>query len=457
MRETPTIAAISTPLSVGAIGLVRLSGPEAVAIAGRVFRPIGRRTLETVPGYSAIYGHAVAGEEVLDEVVVFLYRAPRSYTGEDVVEFSCHGGPYLLQRVLRALLDAGAVPAQAGEFTKRAFLNGKMDLTQAEAVMDLIAASGADASRAALAARDGALSKKADAVAAALTHLAAHMSAWVDYPDDEIEDLTDARLAASLEEAGRELEGLLATFDAGRILREGVPTVIVGRPNVGKSTLMNRLAGYDRSIVTEIPGTTRDIVEETIRLPGGLVLAVSDTAGLRNTDDPVEAIGVRLARARLEQSGLVLAVLDGSRPLDGEDRALIESLSGRPAVVILNKADLGPSPDESWVRSRLPHSVTLSAREGTGLDALDAAVRDALALGAVDPAAPMLANERQRRCVARARDAVAEALAAEHAGMTMDAVGVCIDEAIAALMELTGRQVTDAVVEEVFASFCVGK
>ena len=241
MKNT-TIAAISTPLTAGAIGIVRLSGPDAKAIAGQIFRPIGRRKIDTVPGFSAIYGHVCAGGEDIDEAVVYVYTGPKSYTGEDVVEFSCHGGPYLLTRVLRELLDRGAAPAEAGEFTKRAFLNGKMDLTQAEAVMDLIAASGADASRAAMAAREGALSQKCDAICAGLTLIAAHMSAWVDYPDEEIEELSDEHLHRTLSAARQELAALLDTFDTGRILREGVSTAIVGRPNVGKSTLMNLLA-----------------------------------------------------------------------------------------------------------------------------------------------------------------------------------------------------------------------
>ena len=432
--NNPTIAAISTPMSAGAIGLVRMSGPDAKAIAASVFRPIGKRTIQNVPGFSAIYGHVMDGSEPVDEVVVYVYTAPRSYTGEDVVEFSCHGGPWLLSRVLRLLLDHGAVPAQAGEFTKRAFLSGKMDLTQAEAVMDLISASGADASRAAMAAREGALSRKTQAVCADLTLLAAHMSAWVDYPDDEIEELTDTHLEETLSRCAGELRHLLSTFDTGKILREGIPTAIVGRP-----------------------GTTRDIVQETVRLPGGLVLNIADTAGLRTTDDPVEAIGVTRARGKLEQSSLVLAVLDGSASLSDEDRELVLSLRERPAVAILNKSDLGQSGDEDWVRQQLTHCVTLSAREGTGLAELDTAVREALSLGAVDPSAPMLANERQRGCVRRACSAVEEALDAQRMGMTMDAVNICIDEALEALLELDGRQVTDAVVDEVFANFCVGK
>ena len=456
MKNT-TIAAISTPLTAGAIGIVRLSGPDAKAIAGQIFRPIGRRKIDTVPGFSAIYGHVCAGGEDIDEAVVYVYTGPKSYTGEDVVEFSCHGGPYLLTRVLRELLDRGAVPAEAGEFTKRAFLNGKMDLTQAEAVMDLIAASGADASRAAMAAREGALSQKCDTICASLTLIAAHMSAWVDYPDEEIEELSDEHLHQTLSAARQELATLLDTFDTGRILREGVSTAIVGRPNVGKSTLMNLLAGATRSIVTDIPGTTRDVVEETVRLPGGLVLNIADTAGLRSTDDPVEAIGGSMAQDRLLQSGLVLAVFDGSAPFTEEDRQLAASLAGRPAVAVLNKSDLGRAGETEYISEQFSHTVTLSAREGTGLPELAAAIREVLQLRAVDPSAPMLANERQRRCVLRAKAAVEEALDTLNMGLTIDAVNICIDEALEALLELNGRRVTDAVVDEVFANFCVGK
>ena len=457
MQNSTTIAAISTPLTAGAIGLVRLSGPQAKQIASKIFQPIGRRTIQTVPGFSAIYGHIAAEGEYIDEAVVYVYTAPKSYTGEDVVEFSCHGGPYLLTRVLRILLDNGAQPAQAGEFTKRAFLNGKMNLTQAEAVMDLIGAAGADASRAAMAAREGALSKKADSICAALTLVAAHMSAWVDYPDEEIEELTDHQLHQTLRQAAAELNSLLNSFDTGRILRQGVSTAIIGKPNAGKSTLMNLLAGYDRSIVTEIPGTTRDIVEETVRLDDSIVLNIADTAGLRSTDDPVEAIGVALADKKMQESGLVLAVYDASRPLEPEDLALAKQLEGRPAVLILNKTDLGLHPSAQQLKQQFAHSVEMSAKQGEGHLQLAQAVRKALELGAVDTSAPMLANERQRSCVIRASSAVQEALQAVELGMTMDAVNICIDEAIEALLELDGKRVTDAVVDEVFANFCVGK
>ena len=290
------IAAIATPPAAAGIGVIRLSGDGAIAVADKVFRPLGKgKTLGGLDGYSALYGHAYDRDGDIDDCVALVFRAPHSYTGEDVVELSCHGGLYLLKRVLRATLDAGAVPAEAGEFTKRAFLNGKMDLTGADAVMDLIGAGGALAARAALAAREGSTYRRAESIKAKLLAVAAQNAAYVDYPDDDIPELSPEALGETLTEAESALEELLRTFDAGRLLREGVDTAIVGTPNVGKSTLMNRLSGSERSIVTAQAGTTRDVVEESVRV-GDFVLRLSDTAGIRETEEEAEAIGIRLAK-----------------------------------------------------------------------------------------------------------------------------------------------------------------
>ncbi|MCO7137123.1 tRNA uridine-5-carboxymethylaminomethyl(34) synthesis GTPase MnmE [[Clostridium] leptum] len=451
-----TIAAIATPQGAGGIGIVRISGPKSQEVADRIFRSPGNRRIRDTAGYQALYGHIYEGDILVDEAIALVFRAPRSYTGEDVVELSCHGGMYVLGRVLSAALSAGAVAAAPGEFTKRAFLNGKLSLTQAESVMDIIGAQGRQAAAAALAAREGVLGRRIQDVTDSLVELAAHLSAYIDYPEDDIPELQEVQLVGSLSDARRRLDDLLATYDAGKILREGVDTVIVGRPNVGKSTLMNVLSGVERSIVTHIPGTTRDVVEETVRL-GDVVLRLADTAGLHETDDPVEAIGVEKARGRLETAGLVLAVFDASQNLEEEDKRLLEKLDGRPAVAVINKTDLTPCIDEAFVRRHVPHVVTISAKQEMGMEQLTEAVCDVLGAGSWDPSAGMLANERQRDCVRRAGEAVKEALDATQMGMTYDAVSVSVEGAIDALLELTGERATEAVVDQVFARFCVGK
>lgn len=452
-----TIAAISTPPAPAGLGVVRLSGEDALAIAARVFRPAARgKHPEQAAGYTAMYGYVYDADGDIDDAVALVFRAPHSYTGEDVVEFSCHGGLYLLQRTLRALLSAGAVAAGAGEFTRRAFLNGKMDLTAAESVMDSIAAGGRLAAKAALSAREGHLAKQMDEVRADLTAMAAQFAAFVDYPDDDIPDLEPAAMTAVLTGALERVNTLLATFDAGRVLREGVDTVIAGRPNVGKSTLMNRLAGWERSIVTAIPGTTRDVVEETVRL-GDITLRLSDTAGLRDSDDTVESIGVERARSRLQTAALVLAVLDGSRPLSAEDREWLQSLADTPTVVIINKADLALAVDPDEVRTCCPYTVVLSAKEGEGVEQLTAAVRELTGVAGLDESQPILTTERQRDGLRRCAVCLEEALSAVEMGLAADAVSVSVDGAIEALLELTGQRATETVVDEVFARFCVGK
>ena len=452
----PTVAALSTPAAPAGLGVLRVSGREALAVASRVFRPANpARALDRLPGYTASYGHVADGEGVIDECVALVFRAPHSYTGEDVVELSCHGGPYLLARTLRALFAAGAVPAGPGEFTRRAFLNGKLDLTGAEAVMALIAADGQLAARTALAAREGAVFRRIRDIERGLIEVQSAFSAYVDYPDDDIPELEPAALAAVLQEAREELSRLLSTFDAGRVLWEGVDTVIVGSPNVGKSTLMNLLAGCERSIVTSTAGTTRDVVEETVRV-GNVTLRLADTAGIRETADEVEAVGVERARNRLRSAALVLAVFDGARPLEEEDAALLRELP-ETTVALINKSDQPFVIDAAEIRRAVPRVVCISAATGQGLPELVREVEDITGVCRLNGAEPVLATERQRDAVRRALDGVDQASAALEEGLTLDAVSVCVDGALDALMELTGERVTEAVVNDIFARFCVGK
>ncbi len=455
MKNTSTVAAISTPVAAGGIGVIRISGNDAIEIASRVFVPSGKRKVNNMAGYTAAHGTVTDAGKPIDEAVLLIFRAPHSYTGEDVAEISCHGGIYVVSRVLRAVLNAGAEPAAPGEFTKRAFLNGKLDLTEAEAVMSLISAQGEQSAGAALTALEGALSKKILAAAQILITDAAYLAAWVDYPDDEIEEISTDKLLSDYEQVLRTLKSLLDNYDAGRTVTQGVDTVIAGKPNVGKSTLMNYLAGFKRSIVTDIAGTTRDVVEDTVRL-GNVVLHLADTAGIRDTANEVEKIGVDFAVGRVERAALVLAVFDLSRETDEEDKAVLELCKGKCAVAVVNKDDLEPKFDKSVLDS-FEHVVYISAKDGTGAEKLAEAVEKALGTDSVDTSAALLANERQRLCCEKAAECVREAIEALKMNMTLDAVTVSTDGAINELLTMTGEKATDAVINEVFSRFCVGK
>lgn len=451
-----TIAAVSTPQAAGGIGVIRISGDDAISVAARVFKPLSGRPLEEMPGYRAAFGSVEYNGEKIDDAVCLVFREPKSYTGENVVELSCHGGLFVLQKALRAVFAAGAVPAEAGEFTKRAFLNGKMDLTEAEGVMGLIGARGEQAAKAALNTLDGALSKKISEIRHSVIGVCAALSAWVDYPDEDIDEMSRDEIDGRLSKAKEELDGLLSRFDAGAAITEGVNTAIVGKPNVGKSTLMNMLTGYERSIVTHVAGTTRDVVEETVRL-GNVVLRLADTAGIHDTADEVESIGVGMAKEKLERASLILAVFDSSSPLDGEDEKILEYCENKSCIAVINKSDLEERLDEERISRFIEKTVRLSAENGSGYDELKTAVEQVLGTDRIDPSAAMLTTERQRSSAVKAAECLEEAVSALRLGMTLDAVNVSADCAVQALLELTGERASEAVVDEVFKSFCVGK
>ena len=383
--QNTTIAAIATAPGAGGIAVVRLSGPESYAVAARVFHPANpNKNVEEAKGYTALFGSFVEGDDAFDEGVALFFREPHSYTGEDVVELSCHGGSAVARRLVEACIAAGAAPAAPGEYTRRAFLNGKMSLTQAEAVMDMISADGKQGAALANASLSGALAKKIGAEKKALTGLQAHLAAWVDFPEEDVPELDDAHLHTVLGQVQQELDGLIKNYDAGAVLREGVDCAIVGRPNAGKSTLLNLLAGFDRAIVTPVAGTTRDVVEQAVQL-GDIRLNLFDTAGLRQTDDAIEAEGIRRSWKKLDEAGLILAVFDGSEPLTREDLALAQRCAGRPAIALVNKEDKPTRFDAEIIAGDFAMVIPVCCQEEGSRKVIAAAVARLLGTNQIDP------------------------------------------------------------------------
>ena len=454
--HTDTIAAISTPPGPGAIGILRLSGPEAVSIAEKQFKPLGRKGLRSHGPRELVYGDLLdSGGQAIDRVLCTYSLGPNSYTGEDTAEFQCHGSPMVLALGLEALFAAGARQARAGEFTRRAFLNGRLDLAQAEAVGDLLTAQSREGARHAAGQLAGALSKKIGDIYSALVDVMAHFHAVLDYPDEDIDPFRLEELEASLDTQEGALDALLASCGRGKLLRDGVPCAIVGRPNAGKSSLLNALVGYDRAIVTEIPGTTRDTVEERCEL-GGVPLRLIDTAGLRDTADPVEKLGVERSRKAMEEAELILVLWDQSQPTTEEDAALlVEAMALAPTILVWTKGDL-PSAPVPVVNMKLPPVVTVSAK-AQHLDELEQTVAALFPKDSSLPYGQLLTNARQEEAARRAREAVHRAREAITAGFTPDALLTDVEEALSALGELTGQSVREDVTDRIFSKFCVGK
>ena len=451
-----TIAAVATPPGTGGIGIIRVSGDAAIAVCEKVFFPKYGGALSGMKGYTARLGDLRDRDgSLIDESIALVFRGPRSYTGEDEVELMCHGGALACEMTLRAVLDAGASPAGPGEFTRRALLNGRITLTEAEAVCDLIGAASKQGQQAAAALAKGALYEKTQAIKAELLSVSAHLSAVIDFPEEDVEPLDGPMLREALSHAAAELRALVDSYETGANVLRGVNTVIVGSPNVGKSTLLNLLAGTEKALVTPVAGTTRDIVEQQVRL-GGTVLLLADTAGIRESDDLVEQMGINRALERLEQASLVLAVFDGSRPLNEEDKELVSRLADRSVVAVINKSDLETVIEEDVLREAFQNIVTVSAKDRGSLPRLDAAVAKALRTDTLDPNSALLANERQRDCAVEALSAVEEALSL-CAGDLIDVVYARVAGAVEALARLSGEDVTEAVLDEVFSRFCVGK
>lgn len=472
-QTNDTVVAVSTAAARGAIAVVRLTGPDAVCIADQVFRPLSGKPLVSLKGYSAAYGEILSEGAVIDDGVATVFWAPKSYTGENMAEISCHGNPLLASLLLESCVKAGALPAGAGEFTKRAFLNGKMDLTRAEAVAELISAQGRGAARLALGKRSGALEQKIDVITATLTNLAAKLAVWVDYPDDEIMTVEHSEIHEIAIDAKAKLDDLIGGYSKAVMISQGVTAAIVGRPNAGKSTLMNLLCGSDRSIVSQYAGTTRDVVEGVIEL-GSTTLKLLDTAGIRETADPIEALGVDRARRQIDAADLVIVVLDGTEELTQEEESTLAALTDRVAVVVINKQDLGLDPKvarqvQTLLPDILPYSedmdqdephprllLTLSALMGEGEQALRDAIGLAIGLcGAGDNR--LISNQRQLHCAMAARDALALLAEASQNHETLDALSVLLDDSLEPLWELVGKNASEAVISEVFAKFCVGK
>ncbi|MBR3942264.1 MAG: tRNA uridine-5-carboxymethylaminomethyl(34) synthesis GTPase MnmE [Clostridia bacterium] len=443
-----TIAAISTPLGTGGIAVIRISGDEAFCVTDKVFKGQGAKRLFEVSANTVVFGRIcdLDGKEI-DQVLVSVFRAPHSFTGEDVVEISCHGGILNTKTILKTVIEAGATLADKGEFSKRAFLNGKIDLAQAEGIIDLINAVSEKGVDTAVFQMEGRLSKEIGGLREVLLNLAAHLEAAADFPEEDIAELAPEVVLATLKESTNRMEKMLKTASYGKVLREGLPVAVIGKPNVGKSSILNYLTGEDRAIVTDIAGTTRDVIEEFVHL-GGVPVKLMDTAGIHETDDVVEKIGVQKSLNAADKATFVLAVFDGSKPLDEKDKEVLKLVENRPHAIVLNKCDLGKVVDLD--------GMEVSAKNGDGMHKIvDMLVQ--FAEEDVSESENIITNERHYECLLNCKQAVDRAIESAEFGMPVDMLTVDIQTAIENLGEITGQTVSQEIVDRVFHNFCLGK
>ena len=459
MNHTDTIVAAATAMGSAGIGIIRISGTDAFAVLEKVFRPKNeKKVMSEQPGYTVHYGMAVDGEQVLDEVLVMLMRGPHSYTAEDTAEIDCHGGRLVMQKILEAVLKNGARAAEPGEFTKRAFLNGRMDLSQAEAVMDLIQSKNEMALKSSLAQLKGTVRQEIEKLRAQILYEMAFVEAALDDPEHISLDGYSEELLEKMRGIAAEVERLLKSSESGRMLKEGIKTVILGKPNAGKSSLLNVLLGEERAIVTEIAGTTRDVLEEQLQL-GEVSLQLLDTAGIRSTEDVVEQIGVERARKQAEDADLILYVADSSQVLDESDEEILKLLEGKKALVLLNKSDLAPVITPQIMRERTGHPVlVISAKEGAGIQELEEKIRSLFFRGEVDfNDEVLIANLRQKQALMDASKSLSMVIESIENGMPEDFFTIDLKDAYTSLGFIIGEEIGDDLANEIFGKFCMGK
>ena len=459
LYSSDTIAAIATAVGESGIGIIRISGPEAIAITNQVFEPKQDKDLNEVESYTAHYGHIVEEEQVVDEVITLIMKEPKTYTKEDVVEINCHGGTVVLRKILNLVLDQGARLAEPGEFTKRAFLNGRIDLAQAEAVADLIQSKTEASMEVALDQLEGGLSDQVNDIRQDLIALLAHLEATIDFPEDEIEDFQSEELGARIDTVEQKIDDLLATSERGKILKEGVEAAIVGRPNVGKSSLLNALVREKRAIVTDIPGTTRDVIEEVINIDG-IPVKIIDTAGIRNAENQIEKIGVEKSEEYLTKAELILLVVDISDGITDEDKKLMRDAQNKEVVVIANKLDLEHQLELEKIKEILPEApiVKTAAIANQGISELEDAIADLVYSGKINAQEEtMVSSLRHKKALERAKENVSDVKSTWEQGLPNDFLTIDLRAALEAVNEITGDAIGEDIIDQIFADFCLGK
>ena len=459
MKEFDTIAAVATAVGEGSVSIIRVSGEEALKIAKKIFRGVRGKSIEDIKPYTMRYGSIIDNEtdEKIDEVILSYMKGPKSFTAEDTIEINCHGGVIATKRVLDAVIKNGARIAEPGEFTKRAFLNGRIDLSQAEAVMDIINAKTEVSMKSALVQSEGKLSKEISELRNKLLEIIAHIEATVDYPEDDLEEVTSEKTEVDVKVVIDEVNKLIESAEAGKIIRDGLSTVIVGKPNVGKSSLLNVLTRGNRAIVTDIPGTTRDIIEEYISLDG-IPIRIIDTAGIRETEDVVEKIGVERSKEKIEEADLVILMLDASREIAEEDIEIIKYIKNKKYIVLLNKQDLPNAINKSDLEElNQEYIIPISTKDELGIDEIKNAIKELFFKGKINSSEVMVTNIRHKEALYRAKECLESTLCALKDTMAIDLASIDIRNAWSALGQINGETVEEDLIDKIFSEFCLGK